>query len=84
MYMYMQLIFISPLFQIHQHTLTYPKTIEKQELNEIKNKLQHIRPLLSISCPVFSSVVVRKCLRRKNINRGSECFLESYKSYIRS
>ena len=30
-------IFIFPLFQFRQHTLSYPKTKEKQKLPEIKN-----------------------------------------------
>ena len=32
-----QVIFIFPLLQLHQHTVTYPKTEEKQKLPDIKN-----------------------------------------------
>ena len=32
-----QVIFIVPLFQLHKHTLPYPKTKQKQKLPEIKN-----------------------------------------------
>ena len=31
-----QVIFIFPLFQLDKHTLTYPKTKDKQKLHEIK------------------------------------------------
>ena len=42
-----QVNFIFLLFQLHQHTLTYPKTKEKEKLTEIK--IKYNRYFLSVN-----------------------------------